>query len=144
MLDAPDFGSLIAYITEADGLAKTLDLASAAICMEVASPAAPTDLTGLRLLEPGGVARMMGGIMPYRLVSNVQGSEGLYNAHASNVRSEALVRLDFSRVTPPGLLALGGADPEQFHPDQAADLLEFLARIVERCVRLWLDLPLKA
>ncbi|MBC7103512.1 MAG: DUF484 domain-containing protein, partial [Parvibaculum sp.] len=32
-------------------------------------------------------------------------------------------------------------DPEQFHPDQAVDLLEFLANVVERCVRQWLDLP---
>jgi uncharacterized protein YigA (DUF484 family) len=84
---------------------------------------------------------MMGGDLPYRLVANVHGSRGLYGAQADSVQSEALVRLDFSRVTPPGLLALGGATAEQFHPDQAADLLEFLARIVERCVRLWLDLP---
>jgi len=40
-----------------------------------------------------------------------------------------------------GLLALGGFEAEQFHPDQAIDLLEFLARIVERCVRQWLELP---
>jgi hypothetical protein len=144
MLDAQSFEALIDYITLPNGLAQTLGLAAAALCMEVTSPAASADLNGLRLLEKDGVDRMMGGHLPYRLIANVHGSQGLYGARAAEVRSEALVRLDFSRLTPPGLLALGGGDADQFHPDQAADLLEFLARIVERCVRLWLDLPPKA
>ncbi|MDO8290975.1 MAG: DUF484 family protein [Parvibaculum sp.] len=141
MLDAPSFDALVEYITLPDGLARTLGLASATICMEATGNVSRADTIGIRLLERGGVARMMGGTHDYRLVANVQGSAGLYGDRADEVRSEALVRLEFSRVTPPGLLALGGRDMDQFHPDQAADLLEFLARIVERCVRLWLDLP---
>ncbi|MGV8997806.1 MAG: DUF484 family protein [Parvibaculaceae bacterium] len=144
MLDAPSFDALVEYITLPAGLAATLGLASASICMEAAGDLSHANVSGIRLLERGGVARMMGGTHDYRLVANVQGSAGLYGEHAGDVRSEALVRLEFSRVTPPGLLALGGRDMEQFHPDQAADLLEFLARIVERCVRLWLDLPPQA
>tara|TARA_R110000824_G_scaffold118960_9_gene271743 strand:+ start:48515 stop:49252 length:738 start_codon:yes stop_codon:yes gene_type:complete len=141
MLDAPSFDALIEYITLPEGLAQTLGLASAAICIEVTGQVNRAETIGMRLLERGGVTRMMGGEVPYRLVSNVHGSEGLYGERACDVHSEALVRLDFSRVTPPGLLALGGNDIDQFHPDQAADLLEFLGRIVERCVRIWLDLP---
>lgn len=144
MLDAPSFDALMEYITLPDGLARTLGLASASICIEVTGELSRADTIGMRLLESGGVDRMMGGDLPYRLSPNVQGSPSLYGDRANNVCSEALVRLDFSRVTPPGLLALGGIDPEQFHPEQAADLLEFLAQIVERCVRLWLDLPPKA
>jgi uncharacterized protein YigA (DUF484 family) len=139
MLDARSFEAFVAYVAAPEGLARTLGLRAAAICIEAANPRA--DASGVRILEIGGVARMMGGDMPYRLVANVHGSRGLYGELADEVQSEALVRLDFSRVTPPGLLALGGAGTEQFHPDQAADLLEFLARIVERCIRLWLDLP---
>lgn len=141
MLDAPSFDALVEFITLPDGLARMVGLASATICMEATGHFNRADTIGIRLLERGGVARMMGGTMPYRLVANVQGSEGLYGERAALVHSEALVRLEFSDVTPPGMLALGGLDMEQFHPDQAADLLEFLARIVERCVRLWLDLP---
>lgn len=141
MLDAPNFDALMEYITLPDGLARTLGLASASICIEVTGEVSRAETIGMRLLENGGVDRMMGGSDPWRLTANVQGSPSLYGERASHVFSEALVRLDFSRVTPPGLLALGGIDPEQFHPEQAADLLEFLARIVERCVRLWLDLP---
>lgn len=140
MLDAQSFEAFVAYVTGPEGLAATLGLGAASICIEAAAISS-TDTAGIRILELGGVARMMGGDLPYRLVANVHGSRGLYGVQADNVQSEALVRLDFSRVTPPGLLALGGATAEQFHPDQAADLLEFLARIVERCIRLWLDLP---
>lgn len=142
MLDARSFEAFVHYVTAPEGLAKTLGLSAAAICIEAATNSA--DAIGLRILELGGVDRMMGGDVPHRLVANVHGSRGLYGVLADQVQSEALVRLDFSRVTPPGLLALGGASAEQFHPDQAADLLEFLARIVERCVRLWLDLPPQA
>lgn len=141
MLDARSFESFVEFVTSADGLARTLGLQGAAICLETAGNAAGIGVPNIRMLEPGGVGRMIGGDMPYRLVANVHGSRGLYGELAEGVQSEALVRLDFSPITPPGLLALGGAGAEQFHPDQAADLLEFLARIVERCVRLWLDLP---
>ncbi len=144
MLDAPSFDALIEFITLPDGLAQTLGLTSAAICIETTGVINRADTIGMRLLERGGVDRMMGMAEPFCLVANVHGSEGLYGERAEHVRSEALVRLNFSRVTPPGLLALGGGHVEQFHPEQAADLLEFLARIVERCVRLWLELPPQA
>jgi uncharacterized protein YigA (DUF484 family) len=146
LLDARTFEDLIEYVTAPEGLARTLGLCAATICIEAANGVecgvvGSIGLRGVRVLEPGGVARMMGGDLPYRLVANVRGSSGLYGAQAEEVLSEALVRLDFSPASPPGLFALGGAAAEQFHPDQGADLLEFLARIVERCVRLWLDLP---
>lgn len=143
MLDARNFEDFIAYVTSPDGLAAALGLRAAAICIETANGIHPIGAGSVHVLEAGGVTRMMGGDMAYRLAPNVQGSRGLYGELASGVQSEALVRLDFSRISPPGLLALGGATPEQFHPDQAVDLLEFLARIVERSVRRWLDLPPK-
>ncbi|HEX7777154.1 MAG TPA: DUF484 family protein [Parvibaculum sp.] len=141
MLDARNFEDFIGYVTGPDGLAAALGLRAAAICIEAANGIHPIGTGSVHVLEAGGVARMMGGDLPYRLVPNVLGSRGLYGDLATGVQSEALVRLDFSRASPPGLLALGGSAPEQFHPDQAADLLEFLARIVERSVRRWLDLP---
>ena len=141
LLDARNFEHLIDYVTAPEGLALALGIKAAALCVESANGVAAMGAHSLRILEPGGVARMMGGEMPYRLVANVRGSRGLYNHLAEDVQSEALVRLDFARGAPAGLLALGGHSPEQFHPEQAADLLEFLARIVERCVRRWLDLP---
>lgn len=141
LLDARDFGQFIEYVTSPDGLARVLGIRAAAFCIESEHGVVSIGSHVLRVLEPGGVARIMGGNDSFRLSANVRGSRGLYGHLADEVRSEALVRLDFSPASPPGLLALGGEAAEQFHPDQAADLLEFLARIVERCVRRWLDLP---
>ena len=141
LLDARDFGQFLEYVTSPGGLARVLGTRAAAFCIESESGVAGIGIRAVRVLELGGVARIMGGNSSFRLSANVRGSRGLYGHLAEEVRSEALVRLDFSPASPPGLLALGGGAAEQFHPDQAADLLEFLARIVERCVRRWLDLP---
>ncbi len=141
LLDARNFEHLIDYVTAPEGLARALGVRAAALCVETANGVSGIGLRNVRVLEPGGVARLMGGERSYRLAANVRGSRGLYNHLADTVQSEALVRLDFARGAPAGILALGGHSQEQFHPEQAADLLEFLARVVERCVRRWLDLP---
>lgn len=141
LLDAKSFEHLIEYITTPDGLARMLGIRAATICIETANGVSGIGIRGVRVLEPGGVDRILGLGENCRLAANVRGSRGLYGNLAEDVHSEALVRLDVSPGSPPGLLALGGFDPEQFHPDQAVDLLEFLAHVVERCVRQWLDLP---
>jgi len=50
----------------------------------------------------------------------------------------ALMRLTFGPAAPAGLLAIGAASSDGFHPEQATDLLSFLARLFEQCVRRWL------
>ena len=141
LLDARSFEHLIEYVTAPDGLARILGIRAATVCIETANGVSGIGIRGVRVLEPGGVDRILGFDERCRLASHVRGSRGLYGNLAEEVQSEALVRLDFSPASPPGLLALGGFEAEQFHPDQAVDLLEFLARVVERCVRQWLDLP---
>lgn len=141
MLDARCIEDIIDYISNPEGLAKTLGTRAATICIESPRHVAAFGINGLRVLEPGGVDRILGAKTSYRLVANVEGSASLYGELASDVRSEALVRLNFSPASPPGLLALGAYEGEQFHPEQAGDLLEFLSRIVERCIARWLDLP---
>lgn len=141
LLDARSFEHMIEYATTADGLARMLGIRAATLCIETANGVSGIGIRGVRVLEPGGVDRIVGTGERCRLAAHVRGSRGLYGHLAEEVHSEALVRLDFSPASPPGLLALGGFEPEQFHPDQAVDLLEFLADVVERCVRQWLDLP---
>ena len=141
MLDARNFEHLIDYVASPDGLPSLLGISAATICIEADNGLSGIGLHGIRLLEKGGVARILGGDLSYRLVANVEGSRTLYGAEAPHVRSEALIRLDFSPAAPPGLLVLGGHSDEQFHPEQGADLLEFLASVVERCICRWLDLP---
>jgi len=140
LLDSPSFEHMIEFITSPDGLARLLDIRAAAICIETEHGVSGIGTGGLRVLEPGGVDRILGFGTRCRLAANVKGSRGLYGSHADEVHSEALVRLTFSPDAPPGILALGGYEPDQFHPDQAVDLLEFIANVVERQTRQWLGL----
>lgn len=141
IMDAKNFEELIAFITEPTGLAAALDLDTVALAIESKADVPGLGVRGLRILEAHGVDALIGSGEPHRLSAEINSNPGLYGASAPHVRSEALVRLTFSKSTPPGILALGSAHPEQFHPTQAADLLEFMGRVVERAVRLWLDLP---
>ena len=54
---------------------------------------------------------------------------------------DALLRVSASNSMPPGLLAFGTRHPGYFNPGQGTELLAFLARILEHCIRTWLDLP---
>ena len=54
---------------------------------------------------------------------------------------EALIRLDIHSKAPAGILAFGSRNPDFFAPDQGTELVTFLARVVERCIKAWLTLP---
>jgi len=142
LLDAKSFEELIDFIISPGGLAAALEVEAVVLCVESATEVSGIGVRGVRILEAGGVGRILGG-MPYVLADHIVASRGLYGGLAEEIGSEALIRLDFSSSAPPGLLAIGAHDPQQFHPDQAGDLIEFIARIIERCMRLWLDLPAK-
>jgi len=144
LMEAKSFEDLIAFITEPAGLAAALDLDSVALAIEGRADVPGLGVRGLRILEAGGTDKAIGPGQQHQLRADIAPNPGLYGPAAPHVRSEALVRLTFSKSTPPGLLALGSAHPEQFQPTQAADLLEFLGRVVERAVRIWLDLPRSA
>lgn len=141
LMEAKSFEDLIAYITKPDGLAAALELDTVALAIESRADAPGLGVRGLRILEAGGTDRAIGSGNNVRLTAHIEPNPGLYGSSAGHVHSEALVRLTFSRTTPPGVLALGSTHAEQFHPTQAADLLEFLGRVIERAVRQWLDLP---
>lgn len=63
-------------------------------------------------------------------------ASALYDARASGLRSEALVRLELARR--PAVLCLAARDARAFTPDQGADLLHFFARVLERRITPWL------
>ena len=141
LIDSRSFEVLVDYITRPGGLAATLDVCVAALAVENETAIPGVGVGTVRMLEPDGVDRLTGGENRCRLNANIQASRGLYGPIGSEVRSEALIRLDVSPKAPACLLALGSREPWQFHPDQAHDLLDFLGGITERCFRLWLDLP---
>ena len=96
--------------------------------------------SGVRVVPQGTVDQWMGG-RPVALNAHIQGNPDLYAGGATLIQSEALLRVDISLNTPAAILAFGSRDPEFFREGQATDLVGYLARVCERCFRLWLDLP---
>ncbi len=96
---------------------------------------------GVYSLDPGTVDRLVGPGQSVALRETVEGDPMVFGPGAGLVASDALLRLSISSTTPPALLALGSREPGQFHPGQGTELLGFLARVVESCIRGWLNLP---
>jgi uncharacterized protein YigA (DUF484 family) len=93
----------------------------------------------LALAEPGAVAAALEGHGGREAVLRDRVADReLHGARGVAVRSEALVRLDLGPGRAPGLLVMGSADPEQFRPGQATDLLAFFAASLGRMLRRWL------
>lgn len=153
ILDARNFEHLIHYVTTELAQDIEVDLVS----LGVEASGSTKGLAGMRtssaagaptvmVLEEGMVDALIG-FRPdgeprdHALRDDVEGARELFGVHSVQVQSEALIRLRFSRAAPPGVLALGSTRANQFYPEQAIDHLDFLARVIERSVRLWLDLP---
>lgn len=97
----------------------------------------------LSVAEPGFIESYvndgrMGGKRPVTLRQIAEGPDALYGKRAGDMRSEALLLLDFGDNRQPGLLVLGSEDPHLFTPQQGSDLLSFFAGVFERAMRRWL------
>jgi uncharacterized protein len=79
------------------------------------------------ILGPRKLARM--GHIPTAL--------GLFGDRAPGIGSVALIRLAIWDPARQGVIAFGSADPDAFTADMGADLVTFLARVVERTAERW-------
>ncbi len=61
----------------------------------------------------------------------------LFGARVAEVSSCALVRIALWGTAREGVLAFGSPDPDGFTPDMGAELVAFLARVVERTAERW-------
>ena len=140
LLAARSFERLIETVTT--DLAVALDLDIVALCVERPGDGAPTPpVAGVKCLEPGSVDSIFGPGRGILLHSDVSGDPEVFGSGAGLVASEAMLRLTISSATPPALLAFGSRAPEHFHDGQGTELLAFLAQVIERLIRAWLDLP---
>ncbi len=64
-------------------------------------------------------------------------ARGLFGAKADEVRSMAMVRLAIWEPARQGVLAFGSPDAEGFTKDMGAELVAFLARVLERTAERW-------
>jgi uncharacterized protein len=140
LLGAQTFEELIERTT-AD-LAVILDLDAVTLGVEQrADSLPPVRIGGVFQLERGTVDRMVGVGRSAKLRSAVTGEPELYGAGAGLVRSDALIRLDISPLTPPALLALGSRNERHFEQTQGTELLLFLGAVLSQMIRVWLELP---
>ncbi|MCB9989550.1 MAG: DUF484 family protein [Rhodospirillales bacterium] len=139
LTEARSFDEFVQTITM--DLATMLDVDIIALIVETDGHDVPhIHTSGVRVIPVGSIDHLMEG-RPVKLEANTSGIEGIFGGGAGLVASQALVRIDISMQTPPAMLAFGSRDPQMFEAGQATDQVQFLARIVERMFRLWLDLP---
>ena len=62
---------------------------------------------------------------------------GLFGPAAEKVGSVALVRLSVGIPVRAGVLGFGAESPEAFSPDMGHELIDFVARVVERTAERW-------
>lgn len=140
LLEAQDFGDFINCITL--DLSTLLHVDIAVLLIESNGEDIPhIHQNGIRILPPGTVEKWMEGKNAL-LQDNISGIEAVYGGGAALVSSQIMLRVDISMDTPPAILVFGSRDPNMFHEGQATDQILFLARVIERCFRTWLKLPL--
>ncbi len=140
LLGARDFEHLTAIVTSA--WVDLLELEAVALCLEAArGSAARRTMAGVYMLGPGVISRRVGEGRDVVLKRETEGDRAIFRTRAPRVRSEALIRLHLDPHAPLGLLALGAAEEDRFHPGQGTELLAFLGRALEHCLRAWLAEP---
>ena len=91
---------------------------------------------GWKLLTPGCVDELIGAGRLTRLGS-IAGLEPLFGDRAKKVKSVALVRMSLWSPERPALMAYGSADPDHFSAGMGVELVNYLARVVERTTERW-------
>lgn len=138
LLDATSFEQLIEIATV--DLAVLLDVDAVTLCIE-SNGAFGVPVQALKLMAEGSVASALRGRQSILLEQDVSADPAIFGSASTLIASQALVRLAISPEAPPALLAFGSRDRARFHDGQATELLQFLARVLEKLIRVWLDLP---
>lgn len=139
ILEARNFEEFIEIITS--DMASMLDTDISVMVVESNGHDIPhIHTSGIRVVPGGTIDHWMGG-KNVLLQDNIMGIEAMYGGAYTLVASQALLRIDISMDTPPAILAFGSRDPGMFTEGQATDQVDFLARVVERAFRSWLNLP---
>ena len=138
VLEAETFEEFVESVTQ--DLPMILDVDTVNLVIESTSKEIPfINQSGIRFARQGIVQKWLGK-GDALLQNNISGHEEIFGPGAGLVRSHALVRLEISQNTPSGIIAFGSRDPETFQPNHAIDQIGFLAQVVERSFRIWLDI----
>ncbi len=139
LIEARSLGQMIEVLT--GDLMDVLDVDVIAMAVESNGTDLPhVAASGIRIVVPGAIGGWLGR-RDVVLRGGVTGDPAIYGPGAGLIQSEALLRLEISPRTPPGMVAFGSRNPELFHEGQGGELVGFLGGVLERLLRAWLDLP---
>lgn len=137
MMEADGFEHLIQTIQS--NFPSMLDVQAVSLCFEPATRTAlDGDTNAAMNLAQGTIARLALPIHGAMLRETTAEDRRLFSAESGDIGSVAVLPLVVSPSLPPALLALGAARSDGYHPNQGTDLLAFLARVTEACLRRWL------
>ena len=133
LVAAGNFDDLVGVVI--DDLPLLLDVDVATIGFETGTEAGHAFISPhIGALDRGAVDRLVGAKRDVALVHDISADGDLFGAAAELVRSAALARLHPARDVPTGLLALGSRG-DDFYSGQGTELVGFLARVLEFCLR---------
>ena len=137
ILESDSFRTLVHTITQEFPLVFGVD--ACALLIESPSPNQP-DLyaAGVHVVQPGMADFWLEGNAA-QIDSQIEGDPIVFGPAAPLVRSQLLLRLEIAENVPLGLLAFGSREDAYFQELHSTDLVMFLARAVERAVKLWLE-----
>lgn len=92
---------------------------------------------GWKMLVEGQVDLLLGGSQRLARMGFAPTALGLFGDRAEAVASMAMVRVSIWEPAREGLIAFGSPDAEGFTEDMGAELVAFLARVVERTAERW-------
>jgi uncharacterized protein len=92
---------------------------------------------GWKRLVEGQVDMILGGSQRLARMGFAPTALPLFDKRAEAIRSMAMVRISIWEPARQGLLAFGSPDPNGFTEDMGAELVAFLARVVERTAERW-------
>ena len=137
LLDAFSFDEFIKIITM--DMASVLDVDIIALLVESEDDVIPhINLSGVRVLPVGATQALMNG-KNILITDHVIADENIFGGGAGLVKSQVLLKLNIAPDTPPAVLAFGSRNSEQFIPGQGTELISFLGHVIERYMRIWLN-----
>jgi len=92
---------------------------------------------GWKMLVEGQVDMILGSPQRLARMGFAPTALGLFGDGGETIASMAMVRMALWEPSRQALLAFGSADPESFTEDMGAELVAFLARVVERTAERW-------
>jgi uncharacterized protein YigA (DUF484 family) len=141
LLEATTFEALIQAVTTDLAVLLGIDIVVLAVESDGDGPLPGRLVAGVQMIPRGETDRILGPGRDVVLTTSMAESRPIFGPAADLVKSEALLRLHPSAYCPTGVLAIGSRTEGTFDPGQGTELLAFLARVVELCIRTWLGLP---